>query len=75
MCSWQVVVPDAADALAAVALERDGLFAARLELVVDDVEHLQEGHVRVDIVGVVADEFAIGVRAALSPDFEGELHL
>ncbi len=59
MKSWQVVVSfcgpwamplimnphDAADALAAVVVERDGPFALLDETLVQDVEQLQERHV------------------------------
>ncbi len=63
MWSWQVVVPasgpwatpliimpaHAADALAAVVIERDRLLAVGDQLLVDHVEHLEERHVGVDV--------------------------
>ena len=45
---------DAADAFAAVVLERDRLFALLDQVFVEHVEHLQERHVRVDVVDLVA---------------------
>jgi hypothetical protein len=65
MCSWQVAVPAgavrlavdhaaaaAADALAAVVVEGDRLLVLLDELLVDVVEHLEEGHVVGDVVVV-----------------------
>ena len=64
MWSWQAVVRSrgpcgaavdddaagAADALAAVVVERDRLLALRDQALVDDVEHLEERHVGADVV-------------------------
>ena len=41
----------AADAFAAIVLEGDGVFAVGDEAFVDDVEHLEERHVGIDVVG------------------------
>ena len=67
MWSWQTVVPRmrpvrlavdheaarAADPLAAVVLEGDRLLAALGELLVEDVQHLEEGGVLVDVLDLV----------------------
>jgi hypothetical protein len=88
MWSWQVggaalgavgdAVDDhrahAADAFAAVVIEGDGLLAAVDEVVVEDVEHLQEGGVLADALDLVLDHLARGARALLAPDMEGEVH-
>ena len=42
-----------ADAFAAIGIECDGVFAALDEPLVDDVEHLKEGHIRRHAVGYV----------------------
>jgi hypothetical protein len=65
----------AADAFAAVVVEGDRLFAAQHEVFVEDVEHLQERHVRADVVDRVGDHGAVGVGAFLAPDAHGELHV
>jgi hypothetical protein len=89
MWSWQVVVRGwpavrpavdddaarAADALAAVVVERDRVFALLREVLVHDVEHLEERHVRIDVVRLVADELAGRLRVLLAPDVQREVHL
>src|SRR2546423_1511299 len=65
----------AADPLAAVVVEGDRVLAPEDELLVERVEHLEEGHVRRDAVDLVVDE-AAGARAVLlPPDGEPDLHL
>nr|KEO71818.1 hypothetical protein DA06_28530 [Georgenia sp. SUBG003] len=49
--------------------------AARGELLVEDVEHLQERHVLRDTQKLVGHQARLGVRAGLAHDFEGDLHL
>ena len=58
----------AADAFAAVGVERDGVLALADEILVDDVEHLEEGHVRRDVPGDVIDHTARLVLRRLPPD-------
>src|SRR5690606_32438340 len=60
----------AADALAAVVLERDRLLALLDEALVDRVEHLEERHVRADAPGLfgVGDHLAGLVGTRLAPD-------
>ena len=50
----------------------DGLLALALELVVYDVEHFQEGHIRVQIIRRVIDEFTRLVGSGLAPDAKGD---
>ena len=64
----------AADALATVAVERDRLVALGVELLVEDVEHLEEGHVRADVRDPVGDEAPRVVGSGLAPDLEGQVH-
>ncbi len=63
-----------ADALAAVVVEGDRVLAAQDEVLVEGVEHLQEGHVLRDAVDLVGGHVTGGVGAALAPDAQGELH-
>jgi hypothetical protein len=58
----------AADAFAAVVLEGDGFLALQDELLVDDIEHLEEGHVRGNVASLVFLELARCVGASLTPD-------
>src|SRR5918993_1321604 len=66
----------AADALAAVVLEGDRLAVGGDEPLVDDVEHLEEGHVGADPLRLlgVRDHLAGLARAGLTPDVQGEVH-
>ena len=85
MCSWHTVVAAhravrdavdheaarAADALAAVVIERDRLLACADQVLVHDVEHLQKGHVLAHVVRLVRDELARRRCASrLAPDLE-----
>src|SRR5262245_3283797 len=64
----------AADPLAAVVLEGDGLLALGDQPLVDRVEHLEEGHVRADAPGLldVGDHLAL-VPGRLAPHVEGHV--
>jgi hypothetical protein len=64
----------AADALPAVVIERHRLFPAHHELLVEDVQHLQEGAVLVDVLDLVLDHLARGRGTGLTPDVEREIH-
>jgi hypothetical protein len=64
----------AADALAAVVVERHRLLALRDEILVQDVQHLEEGHVLVG-VDLVPHEAARVLRVLLPPDVEGQPHV
>lgn len=48
----------AADAFAAIVRERDRLFALERELVVHDVEHLEQRHVRVQVFRLIINKLA-----------------
>ena len=63
-----------ADALAAIVVEGDRLFAAADQLFVQDVEHLQERHVGGHLLDLVGDELARRLRVFLPPDFQSEVH-
>jgi len=62
----------AADALAAVVIERDGLLALVGELLVEDVEHLEERRVRGHVRDLVGHELAGGLAIRLAPDMKRE---
>ena len=64
----------AADALAAVRVERDRILALRDQPFVDDVEHLEEGHVGRDVLGRVVDEPPRAFGPGLPPDFQMDAH-
>ncbi len=64
----------AADPLAAVVVEGDGGVAAQDQLLVEGVQHLQEGHVGADPADLVGGHRAGRVGARLAPDPEGEVH-
>src|SRR5690606_27097466 len=63
----------AADALAAIVIERDRLFAALDELLVEDVEHLEERSVGRNVPDLVGDERARALGVLLAPDVEGQV--
>ena len=65
----------AADAFSAIAVEGDGLATAVDEALVHEVEHLEERHLGVDVVGVVGLEPAGAVGTVLAPDLEREVHV
>jgi hypothetical protein len=64
----------AADALAAVVVERDRFLAVGEQLLVHDVEELEERHVGAHIGSVIGLELARRVRPGLSPHLEREVH-
>ncbi len=89
MCSWQVVVPPtravrhavdhhaahAADAFAAVVIERDRLLAlGAISSSFTTSSISEERHVVADVLGFVAHEAAGRVRALLAPDVEHQVH-
>ena len=64
----------AADALAAVVIEGDRLFALRLELLVERVHHLEERHVLGHVLDVVRLHRAGLILARLAPHVDLQLH-
>ena len=64
----------AADALAAIVVERHGLFVFRDQVLVQHVEHFEERHFLVDVGDFVAHHFARIVRVALPPDVKNDSH-
>jgi hypothetical protein len=65
----------AADALAAVMVERDRVAPLADETLIEQVHHLEERHVRLDPVDVVVGEPASLARGMLPPDADRQLHL
>src|SRR5205085_224660 len=65
----------AADALAAIVIERDRIVAGRDQLLVQYVEHFQERHVRADIIDLIVNESPNRFRVFLPPDLEMEFHI
>ena len=61
-----------ADTFAAVVVEYERLLAFFYELLVEDVEHFEEGSVARDILHLTAFEVALVLRTILLPIFNGE---
>jgi hypothetical protein len=64
-----------ADALATVAVEGDRVIPGQHQLLIEHLEHLQERHVRGDVVEAVGDHAAAVLAVLLAPDPQGDLHL
>ena len=64
----------ATDSFTTIAVERDGLVAISDEVLVDEVEHLEKGHLVLHICCFVGLEVAGVGRTALAPDLECEIH-
>ena len=64
----------ATNALAAIVVEGDGIFAPVRELFVHHVEHLQERHFRIQLGRRIGLELARGIRVLLAPDFQANFH-
>src|SRR6185295_16027470 len=60
-----------ADALAAIAVERDRPLAARAQPIVEHIERLEQRHLGSQAVLAVLDEAAGGGVIRLAPDLEG----
>ena len=65
----------AADAFAAIVIERDGLLTLVAQLLVEDVEHLEERGVGRNLLDLVRDEIAGHVALGLAPDVELEIDI
>jgi hypothetical protein len=52
-------------------LEGDRVAAFQDQPFIDDVEHLQEGHMLVDVSRLIRDELTAVGRVGLSPDVQG----
>ena len=63
-----------ADSLTAVRVEGDRILAFGNQALVDDVEHLEEGHIRRDLFDDVVDELAVSSRAGLTPHLQEDTH-
>src|SRR6476660_2108566 len=64
----------AADAFAAIVVEGDGVRALGDEALIEDIEHLEKGHVLADVGNVVADHTAGILGIFLAPDVKSEVH-
>ena len=64
----------AADSLAAIVLKGYGGLALSLEIFVEQIEHLQERHVRRHTLHLVGGECTGHLGVLLPPDFECEVH-
>ena len=64
-----------ADTLAAVVVEVNGLLALVYELLVHDVEHLEEGSLIRDVLGLVGFDTALSLSILLAPDFERKIEI
>jgi hypothetical protein len=64
----------AADAFAAIGIERNRFPTALDQPFIHHVEHFQERHVRQNVFGFVRFEPARGGPVFLTPDFESQVH-
>jgi hypothetical protein len=64
----------AADTLATVVVEGDWLLTSGDQLFVDHIEHLQEGHIRTDVPGLILHETAMIMGVFLTPHMKGHIH-
>jgi hypothetical protein len=65
----------AADSLAAIVLESYGRFTPGLEIFIEQVEHLEEGHVWRHALHLIDGKCAGRLGALLPPDLECEIHV
>ena len=63
------------DPFAAIVLEGNGLFALGDEVLVEDIEHLEERHVGVDVFQLIGLETALVPGVLLPPDVKRQPHL
>ena len=63
-----------ADPLTAIVVEGDRLLVAPEELLVQEIEHLEEGHVSAHVRELVTPEPSGGGGARLAPDMQREAH-
>jgi hypothetical protein len=63
-----------ANPLPAIRVERHGFAAAANEIFVQNIEHLEKRGFSGNVADFVIGKFAAGLRVALSPDFEFEVH-
>ena len=64
-----------ADSLTAIRIKGDRFFAAGEKVLVEDVEHLQEGRALGDSLHLVLVHRATVVGTVLAPDLQCEVHL
>ena len=64
----------AADTLPAIVIESHRLLTLVDKAFVEDVQHLQERHLRIDIGNFVTHHAALFAGVALPPDMQGQFH-
>ncbi|MPN38973.1 hypothetical protein SDC9_186498 [bioreactor metagenome] len=64
-----------ADAFPAIRIEGYRVLACRDDLFVNNVEHLEEGHVLADTLGLVGLKMAGRLAVPLPPNFKCQIHL
>src|SRR5262245_44612189 len=65
----------AANAFAAIRIERDWFFATPDQNLIKNVEHFEKRCVRRNVAHFVMDEFSWRLSIFLPPDFEFEIHI
>jgi hypothetical protein len=65
----------ATDAFAAVTVEHNGFATGLDEVLVDGIEHLEEGHLVLHVSCLIGLESARVVGVVLTPDLQSELHV
>ena len=63
-----------ANSLAAIVVERDRLFAPIHQAFIQDIQHLQKRHVRIDVVGLIANRSAGVAGRLLPPHVQDQSH-
>ena len=63
------------DALAAIVLEVNWFLALADQIVIENVEHLEKGHVGIHVLQLVGPETALVLCVLLPPNMQGQLHL
>jgi hypothetical protein len=64
----------AANSFATVVVKDDGRLASLGQVLVDHVEHFQEGHVGADVLGLDPLHVADRTRILLPPDHQDKIH-
>jgi hypothetical protein len=64
-----------ADPFSAIRLECNGLFARSFQAFIDDIKHLQKGHVFEYVCRLVGFEVTLVVGSVLPPNVQFEVHL
>src|SRR5262245_3919992 len=65
----------AANAFAAIGVERDWFLSVSDQSLIENVEHFEKRRVRRNVTHFVIDDFAWRLSIFLAPDFEFEIHI